>query len=306
MIEIPEAFVRGTLDREGERGAQWLAALPDLVTTLFERWGCLCDGPAMHGEIGIIIPVLHDQRPAVVKISVPHPGNVREPDAYEAWKGRGAVHLYERADECFAMLLERAGSRTLAELHDKDEVVRIAGQINKRLAIPAPPGLPRLRDRMAQSEESLHQDAGDFAHALPRPVVDKAIATARELGSDQPDLVIHGDLHARNILNSEREPWLAVDPKGLVGDPAYDGGTFLKTHAFALLQEDEPDRAVVRCLQMFADAAELDAEHVRRWAQFHAVESAFWRRRHRFPRARGSASPDLLTQLADHLAQVLA
>ncbi|NDL58054.1 aminoglycoside phosphotransferase family protein [Phytoactinopolyspora mesophila] len=30
------------------------------------------------------------------------------------------------------------------------------------------------------------------------------------------------DLHARNILAAEREPWLVIDPKPYLGDPAYD------------------------------------------------------------------------------------
>ncbi|KJS51935.1 kinase, partial [Streptomyces rubellomurinus subsp. indigoferus] len=58
-----------------------------------------------------------------------------------------------------------------------------------------------------------------------------AVATVRVLGPRQPDTLVHGDLHARNILRSDREPWLAVDPKGYVGDPAYDAGTLLKSRA---------------------------------------------------------------------------
>ena len=306
MITIPEAFARSTTEREGERGAQWLAALPELVAMLFDRWGCVADGPVMHGEVGVIVPVVHGRRAAVVKVSFPHPGNVSEPDGFAAWNGHGAVHMYEREDDCFAMLLERAGSRTLAELRDKDEVARIAGRINRRLAIPAPPGLPRLRDQMDQWERSLLEDAAEFADALPRSVVAEAIATLRELGRDQPEMVVHGDLHARNILSAEREAWLVVDPKGLAGDPAYDGGTFLKSHLFALLADGNPDRALLRSLQIFAEAAELDVDCVRRWAQYRAVESAFWRRRHVFRRAGGGEEPERLTQLADHFAQVLA
>ncbi|MGW3341908.1 aminoglycoside phosphotransferase family protein [Nonomuraea rubra] len=53
------------------------------------------------------------------------------------------------------------------------------------------------------------------------------MATARKLGPVQPDLLLHGDLHPRNVLRADREPWLAVDPKGYVGDPAYDDGALL-------------------------------------------------------------------------------
>ena len=306
MIEIPEAFARGTTDREGERGARWLATLPDLVSELVERWQCVPDGPVMHGGVGVIVPVLCNQGPAVLKVSFPHPGNVAEPDAFAAWAGRGAVRLYERADECFAMLLERAGARTLAQVRENDEVVRIAGRLSRRLAVPAPSaGLPRLSDRAQEWERSLRRDAAELTHALPRQTVEAALATLREIGGVQPELMVHGDLHPRNILAAGREPWLAVDPKGYVGDPAYDGGTLLKVHVFALLEEDDLDKAVLHSVNLFADAAGVEVERVRRWAQFQAVEGAFWGRRHGFRLARGGAVLDRVTQLADHLAQLL-
>ena len=73
----------------------------------------------------------------------------------------------------------------------------------------------------------------------------------------------------------------------------------------AALGDDDLDRAVLRTVRVFAEAAELEYERVRRWAQFHAVEASFWGRRHGFRRARTGAELDDLTRLADHLAQVL-
>jgi streptomycin 6-kinase len=245
---------------------------------------------------------------AVLKASFPHPGNVSEPFAFAAWRGDGAVRLYEHAHESFAMLLERADTRTLAEVGDTDEKVRVAGRISHRLAIPAQPwpALPRLRDRAWEWDESLRQEAAAFPGALPPRVVDAALATVRELGFDQPEVVLHGDLHPRNILRAEREPWLAVDPKGYVGDPAYDGGTLVKSLLPFLLAEDDPDKAVLRSLAGFAEAAELDPARVRRWAQFHGVQTAFWVRRHLSPHADKGGGLDKLTPLADHFAALLA
>jgi streptomycin 6-kinase len=111
---------------------------------------------------------------------------------------------------------------------------QVAGRLNRRLAIPAPSGLPRLREQADAWEEQLRRDAEGLTHPLSRQVVNAAVATVRELGRVQPDTLIHGDLHARNILRAGREPWLAVDPKGYAGDPAYDGGTLLKSRALTL------------------------------------------------------------------------
>jgi streptomycin 6-kinase len=242
----------------------------------------------------------------VLKVSFPHPGNVHEPDAFVAWGGCGAVLLHERDDERFAMLLERVEPSTLAEVEDGDEVATVAGRLNRRLAIPAPPGLPRLREQADAWEEQLCRDAAELAHALPRQVLDAAVATVRELGRAQPDTLVHGDLHARNILRADREPWLAVDPKGYAGDPAYDGGTLLKSRALTLLEaEDDLHKAVQRIVDVFTEAAELDRERVRRWAQFHAVQAAFWGRRHGFRIARTGPRLDWLTEFADRLAELL-
>jgi streptomycin 6-kinase len=241
----------------------------------------------------------------VLKVSFPHPGNVHEPDAFAAWGGRGAVLLHARDDARFAMLLERAHTSTLAEITDGDVVVTVAGRINRRLAVPAPTGLPRLRAQADAWEEQLRRDAAELAHTLSGHVVDAAVATVRELGRGQPDTLIHGDLHARNILRADREPWLAVDPKGYAGDPAYDGGVLLKSRALTLLEADDVRKAVHRVLDLFAEAAELDRMRVQRWAQLHAVQAAFWGRRHGFRIARGGPRLDWLTEFADRFAELL-
>ncbi|WP_327739406.1 aminoglycoside phosphotransferase family protein [Streptomyces nojiriensis] len=306
MIEAPEIFTRATVGREGAAGAAWLAELPGIVDELLERWECVPDGEVMHGGVGIIVPVLRrDAVPAVLKVSFPHPGNAHEPDAFEVWGGRGAVLLHERDDERFAMLLERVRTSTLEEVEDGDEVVTVAGRLSRRLAVPAPAGLPRLREQADSWEDRLRKDERELAHTVPRYVVDAAVATVRELGRTQPDVLIHGDLHARNILRADREPWLAVDPKGCVGDPAYDGGTLLKTRALSLVAAEDLGKAVHRTLDVFVEAAELDRERVRRWAQLHAVQAAFWGRRHGFRVARSGPLLDWITEFADGLAQLL-
>lgn len=306
MIAIPEAFTRTTVEREGDAGTTWLARLPELVAELLEQWGCEPQGEVMYGGVGVIVPVQRrGAAAAVLKVSFPHPGNRYEPDAFAAWSGRGAVVLHERDDAQYAMLLERAHPTTLAEIGDDDEVAGVAGRLSRRLAIPAPPLLPRLRDQADGWDEQLRKDVEELSHGLSRSAVDAARATIRDLGRSQPDLLVHGDLHARNILRSDREPWLAVDPKGCAGDPAYDAGTLLKARALTLVAAPDPVKAMLRFLEVFAEAAELNYEQVHRWSQLHAVQTAFWGRRHGFRRSRSDPDLTRFIQLADALAEVL-
>ncbi|MGW2842444.1 aminoglycoside phosphotransferase family protein [Streptomyces sp. NPDC001493] len=306
MTEIPDAFARATVGREGARGRAWLDELPSLVDDLLDRWSCAPDGQVTHGGVGIVVPVRgRPEGPAVIKVSFPHPGNVHEPDGLSVWGGRGAVLLHERDDERFAMLLERVAASTLAESEDGDTVAAVTGSLSRRLAVPAPPGLPRLRERADLWEEELRAHAVRMPHAVPDRVVDHARSTVREFGRAQPDTVVHGDLHGRNVLRADREPWLAVDPKGCAGDPAYDAGTFLKSRALSLIGSDNLRRAVDRTLDIYAEAAEIDRERVRRWAQWHAVTATYWGIHHGFRVARSGPDLDRLTAFTAHLSDLL-
>ncbi|MFE3446997.1 aminoglycoside phosphotransferase family protein [Nocardia sp. NPDC059180] len=299
MIVIPEDFARETVGREGESGRQWIESLPGLVDELMRRWSCAPDGPVMHGRVGIVVPVRRrGLPPMVLKVSFPHPGNVFEPDAYAAWGGRGAVRLFERDDERFAMLLERTGSGTLATIEDFDVAVAALGHVSRRLAVTAPAGLPRLADITAEWIDEITYAAAEFDNPLPPHVLEAALATLRELGPSQPGTLVHGDLHDSNVLIGEREPWLAIDPKGYVGDPAYDTFTVIRSLRFAhLLFSPDAAAEVLRGLDLFCDAAGIDRDRGRRWAQVRAVKSTLWGRR--------NGDEPWLIDVTDQLAEIL-
>ena len=298
---IPAAFAESTIAREGDAGTAWLAELPGIIEDLLTRWDCTVDGEVAYGQVGVVVPV----RDAVLKVSFPHPGNDHEPDAFEAWGGRGAVKLYERDDARYAMLLERAHPSTLLE-HDQD-VVTIAGVLHRQLTIPAPDDLPRLSEQADGWAEELRKDNAELNHPLPAAAVDAALAVVDDLGRDQPEILIHGDFHPRNILSADREPWLAVDPKGYVGDPAYDAAIFLRTRAYHLfaaggLLADDLLRQLRAELEQFAEASGIDPEHINRWLQLIAVQSSFWGRRNGFGRARSGPRLEQIISLIDELA----
>ncbi|HZX06677.1 aminoglycoside phosphotransferase family protein [Kribbella sp.] len=299
---IPEAFAQITVQREGAAGEAWLAELPGIVEGLLDQWSLQRDGDVLHGQVGVVVPVEGD---AVLKVSFPHPGNVHEPDAFEAWGGRGAVKLYERDDARYAMLLERVHASTLAA--HGGAAAAIAGDVLRQLTVPAPDGLPRMSDKADEWCEELLKDAAELDHPLPAVVVDQAVAVVDELCRVQPETLVHGDFHARNILRADREPWLVVDPKGYVGDPGFDAAIFLRTRAYYLFIDDglvgaELLRSLQAELDEFAAASGVDADHIRRWTQLIAVQASFWGRRHGYGRARSGSELDELVRLIDQVA----
>jgi streptomycin 6-kinase len=268
MVAVPEEFARRTVDREGEPGRVWLASLPGLVEEFLQRWCCTPAAPITHGGVGIILPVRRDDgRPAVLKVSFTHPGNRYEAQAFAVWGGRGAVLLYERDDARFAMLVEQAEWQTLDDLGDVDQATVAIGQLARRLAVPAPPDLPRLSDQAEEWEQTLREDADRLGHPLSPRALGAAVATIQDLGGTQPDTMVHGDLHFGNVVRSRREPWLVVDPKGFVGDLASDALTVLVGGVDSLRRADDLEGELRRRLAIFADAAEIERERAIRWTQ---------------------------------------
>jgi len=160
-----------------------------------------------------------------------------------------------------------------------------------------------LQDRADEWAEELRKDAAEFSGVLPEVVVARASAAIDDLVRQQPDVLIHGDLHHRNILSADREPWLAIDPKGLIGDPAYDAVTFLKARTLVLMQGDLL-AGLERELAAYCEAAELDRARVRRWIQLELVRTSFWLRRYGGVGAtrRGDIAVDPAVRMLDELA----
>jgi len=306
LVVLPAEFVQTKL-AEGPETTNWLTALPGLVEELLSRWNCEPDGAVMHGQVAIVVPVKHSEHGScVLKVSFPHPRNVHEPDAYGAWSGRGAVMLHERDDERFALLLERASTSTLLdETTDSDQAFRAAGSLSRRLAITAPPGMPPLADEAENWETEMRADAVLAPHHLSRRAIDAALATVRDLGRVQPNLMVHGDFHATNILRADREPWLAIDPKGYAGDPAYDVRMVVAWRPLRSLRASELRTALHRGLDIFAEAAGLDPLRVRRWAQFQAVKAALGGRRSGFRTPGHKSRADYITEFTERAAEPL-
>ena len=111
---------------------------------------------------------------------------------------------------------------------------------------------------------------------LPAPLVEQAEALFAELIASQAEpVLLHGDLHHFNILAARRQPWLAIDPKGVVGEPAYETGALLRNPA-EMLAGPHPGRILARRVDQLCEELDLDRERVRGWGVAQAVLSAYW------------------------------
>jgi streptomycin 6-kinase len=261
--------------RDVPGGAAWLDSLPSIVDTCAERWS-LRLGPALEGQnVSHVRAVeLPDGTPAVLKINFPDAESEREPDALRLWDGRGAVKLLGHDESVRALLLERCEPGTpLWAIEDDEEATHIAGQALRRIWRAAPDGhrFRSLREESAWWADKLPADWDALGGPFERRLVDEAVSACIELGLDQGDeVVLHQDFHGGNVLSAKREPWLVIDPKPLVGEPAFDAGSLARDRRWLLGQSGD-DARIRRRLDVLSSELDLDRERVRRWGIAHAL-----------------------------------
>ena len=276
-MEIPAQFAATTVESKGEAGRAWLAELPGIIEGCLERWKFAPDGPVLHGFMGVVLPGRFlDGGTAVLKVSWVDEETRWEPVALAAWNGEGAVRLLEHDDECGAMLLERLDPARSARELDGMAAATVLGRVCRRLAVAAPPLVPWVQDLAERWVEQIPATWRRLGRPIDASAVDLAVATCRELGPGQPRTLLHGDLVFDNVLRGEREPWLVIDPMGMAGEPAFDGGNFLGNRWSQLVESGDVGDAVRRRLAAFAEGAEVELERSRRWALVRLVNDALW------------------------------
>ena len=103
-------------------------------------------------------------------------------------------------------------------------------------------------------------------------LVDLAAGLVRELlPSPGEPVVLHQDFHTGNVLLDERRGWLAIDPKPLVGERAFDCGALVRDRRTELMRDPHAPARIRRRLDQLAEELELDRERMRGWAVVHAV-----------------------------------
>jgi len=256
-------------------GAGWLERLPRLAAECAELWSLRLSDPFEGSHVSLVAPAeLADGTPAVLKINFPEPESEREADALEHWQGEGAVRLLAHDPPRRALVVERCQPGTpLWALEEGDEAMRIAARILERIWRPPPPEheFRPLAVEAARWELELRSAWEQLGRPFEADVLEHAVSACRELGPDQgPPVVLHQDFHGGNVLRAQREPWLAIDPKPLVGEREFDAASLLRDRR-DLLVVPGAARIVRRRLDLLASELGLDRERMRRWGIAHAL-----------------------------------
>jgi streptomycin 6-kinase len=261
----------------------WLSSLPALVAAVRDEFDLELSAPLHGGSCSWVAPAtLPDGTAVIVKIGWPHREMYSEPAALRQWAGRGAVRLIRHDPARHAMLLSRCvpGLELGRSPAPATERLRQGCAVLSRLwTAPTTHEFERLTDVTAHWATLTEERLDRIRPGYDRGLVAEGVRLLRELpASAGPDVLLHGDFNPGNVL-SHGDTWLAIDPKPMVGDAAYDPWPLLQQiddpFAYAFPATQLRDRVAI-----LAHRLDLAAERIVAWSVARRVETALWAAHH--------------------------
>ena len=255
-------------------GRDWLQNLPALVKELCRRWRLnLVPVDVQTGYRSVVLPVRRDDEDYALKIAWPADRTEAEVKALSTWCGRGAVLLVDADVERGALLLERLDAKRTLNSVCLPEAAAIAGGLLRTLAVPAPAGLPLLTDFALQVASGLIERQQRLLNPIPEPTCAFVMSLADQLrATSKNGLLVHADLHYGNVLGGTREPWSAIDPKPVSGEPEHAVAELLWTR----VDEVADALGIADLLAVLVETAELVADKAHAWAVVRCADYWAW------------------------------
>jgi len=252
-------------DRSPERDA-WLAALPGVAARFAERWSLRLGPPYQPGGRSAWVAPARDRtgRNLALKLAWTHYEALHEADGLRAWAGDGAVLLHDSgvAEATMVLLLERCRpGTTLSQALPEPEQDEIVAGLLRRLRRASTGGyrFRPLHTMCGAWADGFRQRLGSAAGVLDPGLVRAGLDLWRTLpATADREALLCTDLHAGNVVAAQREPWLMIDPKPYLGDPAYDATQHM-------LNCDRLTTDPTRLVHRMADLLDLDRHRLRAW-----------------------------------------
>ncbi len=251
-------------------GPQWVRDLSRLVREAAEYFDVTI-GPAFpNSHVSYTAPATRrDGSDAVLKVQFPHPECVYEAAALQVWDGAGAVQLLDQFPGHSALLLERCTPGTPLSQLNCASAMDVYCDLLPRLWKPTSAPISTLADEAQRWHDGLLDEWTRQEQPVPRRWVDMAMEACLGLAPSQGESVlVHQDMHANNVLRAEREPWLVIDPKPLLGEREFSVASIVRSNELG----SSRDLVLYRFDRLCGDL-QLDRDRARSWT---IVQTLAW------------------------------
>jgi streptomycin 6-kinase len=208
---------------------------------------------------------------AVLKVQQPHRESEHEAAALALWDGDGAIRLLDSEPEEHALLLERCEPGTPLSSVGAEAALDVFVELLPRLWKPVGAPFGTLAAEAAWWADSLEETWERFARPFERRRLDAALEALLQLPRTQgAQVLLHQDLHGDNVLAAQREPWLAIDPKPLVGEREFGVAPIVRSRELGHSKRD-----VLHRFDRLTAELGLDRERARGWTIAQTIAWAF-------------------------------
>jgi streptomycin 6-kinase len=271
-----DKFTQNIMNMLGETGKGWLTSLPNTMEFLSAQWKLKNLIPVDNMTFNYVVKAITDtNRPVILKISADEKSISDEIQALKYFDGRGSVQLIAHNEKYHALLLQQAvPGITLKSLYSSrmeyvmDCYIGTMEKLHNR-NLPRQHNYRHIHDWLTAIDKLT-------SHDCPPYLIKKAIALKKELlASITIEIFLHGDLHHDNILKDE-EYWLAIDPKGVVGEPEFEIAAFDFMYVKELANMDDVNNIFEARINLLAQKAQLNPQRIKDWIFVRLILMVAW------------------------------
>lgn len=266
-----KAFEKNIINLYGEKGKQWLDNLPNLITQLTVTYRLSNLKPVNNLSYNYVLSGLQDSQPIILKLGLDIDGLKRESAALIAFAGFGSIQVFSENNGFLLLECAVPGISLKSHFPEKDdEAINITANVIKRLhkaPIPSTHAFTHIKDWLSALDSNLKIPAQYLQKA--RQLRDNLLKTLAK------EVLLHGDLHHDNILKNSND-WVVIDPKGVIGEPAYEVAAFIRNPIPELLNHADAPNIIHNRVARFAELLELPSQRILDWCFVQAVLSWAW------------------------------
>lgn len=270
---IPKKLIHNITQIHGKRGQQWLRNLPELIHFFEKLWNFRSKDCFSNVTFNYVAPVIFENgQEAVLKCGVPSIEQSQEIAALNHYNGVGAVRVLKFSEQEGGFLMERIlpGIR-LEEIENEEQAAVQAIELIRKLHRP----IKETESFATLAEwfsglERLTTHFGGGSGPFSKNLINKAKSISHELLNSMSELVLlHGDLHYANIILSEQNNWVAIDPKGVIGEQEFE-------IPFPRFTEKIDKKLLQQRLDRFIEFSGFDRQRVIGWLFARSVLAGWW------------------------------
>lgn len=264
----------------GEKGKRWLETIPEIIKEYEHRWSFRALSAFENLTYNYVAPVkLFNGIAAVLKIGIPEDKEFQtEIEALKLFDGEGSAKLLEADRKRAIILIELINPGIpLSTIQDDEKSTRILASVMKKLWKP----LPQNHSFITISEwtNALKEYPTRYKNNFPIPL--SLVKQAEQLFEDliltsASPVLTHADLHHDNVLTSNRDGWLAIDPKGIAAEPAYETAAMIRNPYKKLSKMKNIDELLKRRIIILSGELGFDPKRILKWCLAQTILSGVW------------------------------